>query len=577
MLLLLKKLFVHISFKRRYQLVILFILMISSSIFEVVSISAIMPFLSILNSPDKVFNSKYTQFIINKSNITTPNELIFPITLFFIFSILLSGIVRWVLLWFQLRLTFGIGSDLSISMYKRTLYQAYEVHLLRNSSEVITGISGKSKALINGTLMPLLVLISNSVLFISIFSILLFINPLITFITFLFFALLYFLILFISKKKLRNYGNIISKQQVTVLKLLQEGIGGIRDVILDGTQELHSKQYKKTDAVLRRAQSGVQIISNSPKYIIETIGMIVIIYYAFLLSKNNNGLSASLPLLGAMALGSQRLLPSLQQIYSSVTLIRADKSTLVDAIALLEQPLPITSNINISSNQIIFEKNIHLKNICFSYKQNSSLILKNFNLEIEKGSRLGIIGSSGSGKSTLLDIIMGLLNPTYGDLYVDGVLISNKNLTSWQTIIAHVPQSIFLSDTSIAQNIAFGIAPSQIDIERVKEVARKAQISNIIESWENQYNTIVGERGARLSGGQKQRIGIARALYKGAKIIIFDEATSALDSETEKELMESIYGLGSDLTLIIVAHRLSTLKDCTKVIEINKGVVKTTT
>ena len=571
MFLLLKKLSAHISKKRKYQLLFLFILMVVSSFLEVVSIGSIMPFLSILSSPEKVFSSGYAQFIIKKIDIKTPNELIIPITLFFSFSVLISGLIKMLLLRVQLRVSFAIGSDFSINMYKRTLYQPYEVHLSRNSSEVITGISGKSKALINGTLMPILALISNLIMFFSVLLILFYINPIVTLITIGFFSLLYFLILKITKNKLNHYGYVISKQQVKVLKLLQEGIGGIRDIILDGTQELQSKEYKKTDAVLRKAQSGVQIISNSPRFIIETIGMLAITYFAYYLSIKNEGLGPSLPVLGAMALGAQRLLPTLQQIYSSVTLVRADRSTLTDALTFLEQPLP--SNKFCINKDFKFEKSIFFNNISFKYNLNSALILNEINIKISKGSRLGIIGSSGSGKSTFLDIFMGLLTPTQGNILIDDCPINLSNINSWQSMLAHVPQTIYLADTSIAENIAFGVDPSQIDFQKVKEAASKAQIANIIETWDKKYDTIVGERGARLSGGQKQRIGIARALYKDAKIIIFDEATSALDNETESELMESIYKLGAELTLIIVAHRHSTLKKCTQIIEIENGKI----
>jgi ABC-type bacteriocin/lantibiotic exporter with double-glycine peptidase domain len=567
MFLLLKKLSTHISIKRRYQLILLFFLMVCSSFLEVVSIGSIMPFLTILSSPDKIFNSEYAQFIINVIDIKTPNDLIIPITLFFSLTILISGLIKMLLLWVQLRVTFSIGSDFSIDMYKRTLYQSYEVHLSRNSSEVITGISGKSKALISGTLMPILALISNLILSFSILFILFYINPTVTFITIGFFSLLYFLILKLTKNKLNFYGYIISKQHVKVLKLLQEGIGGIRDIILDGTQEYQSKQYKKTDEVLRKAQAGVQIISNSPRFIIETIGMLAITYFAYYLSIKDEGLSGSLPVLGAMALGAQRLLPTLQQIYSSVTLLRADKSTLTDALIFLEQPLP--SKKDNSNKNFKFEKDIVFKSLSFKYNLNSPVILEDINFKISKGSRLGVIGSSGSGKSTFLDLLMGLLIPSQGNIIIDDCPINLNNINSWQSILAHVPQSIYLADTSIAENIAFGVNPSQIDFQKVKEAASKAQIADIVETWDKKYDTIVGERGARLSGGQKQRIGIARALYKDAKVIIFDEATSALDNDTEAELMESIYGLGEDLTLIIVAHRLSTLKNCTQIIEIN--------
>jgi ATP-binding cassette subfamily B protein len=215
-----------------------------------------------------------------------------------------------------------------------------------------------------------------------------------------------------------------------------------------------------------------------------------------------------------------------------------------------------------------------LRQLGFRYAPQGPWVLQRLNLTISKGSRIGLIGATGSGKSTLIDIVMGLLEPTSGSLAVDDVVITEKNQRAWQAHIAHVPQAIFLADTTIAENIAFGVPIGQIDFSRVREAAQKAQIDQTIESWEKQYNTLVGERGIRLSGGQRQRIGIARALYKQAKVIIFDEATSALDNNTEGAVMQAIENLRDELTVVIVAHRLTTLKDCNKIVELNDGCVK---
>jgi ATP-binding cassette subfamily B protein len=299
--------------------------------------------------------------------------------------------------------------------------------------------------------------------------------------------------------------------------------------------------------------------------------MVLIAVLAFGMSKQPNGVSSAIPILGAFALGAQRLLPILQQAFYGWTNIRGMQPTLKLVLGLLEQPLPKGSDVE--GQQIQFEKSIRFNDISFRYASSEGLVLNQFNLEILKGGRVGFIGETGSGKSTLLDILMGLLSPVSGSLEVDGIQISEKNKIDWQKHIAHVPQSIFLSDRSIAENIAFGVNIPEIDLIKVKEAARKAQISDVIEALPNQYDTYVGERGIRLSGGQRQRIGIARAFYKEADVIILDEATSALDSHTEEALMNAINSFDKDITVLMIAHRITTLKDCDMIVELGFGGV----
>jgi ATP-binding cassette subfamily B protein len=304
----------------------------------------------------------------------------------------------------------------------------------------------------------------------------------------------------------------------------------------------------------------------------EALGMLLIASLAYSLAQQVDGIAKAIPYLGALALGAQRLLPVLQQAYGSWAQINSGQASLKDTLELLDQPLP--DYVNQSITQLPFNQSIILKQLSFRYGEQAPYVLNQLNLTITKGSRVGFIGTTGSGKSTLLDIVMGLLEPTNGLLEIDGRPITSANNRAWQSHIAHVPQAIFLADSTIEENIAFGIPRDQIDLSRVKQAAAQAQISETIESWPKQYQTFVGERGIRLSGGQRQRIGIARALYKQADVIIFDEATSALDSETEQAVMEAIKGLSMELTILIIAHRLTTLKDCTEIVELHKGSVK---
>jgi len=305
----------------------------------------------------------------------------------------------------------------------------------------------------------------------------------------------------------------------------------------------------------------------------ESLGMVLISIFVLALAQKEGGIASALPLLGMMALGAQRMLPLMQQIYGNWSVVAGSKASLEDVIELLDQPLPIDYK-DIEPEPLRFKNSISLKNISFSYGLEHPMILRNLCFEIKQGERIGLIGSTGSGKSTTLDLVMGLLEPTHGSIVVDDIVIHSESLKAWRRCVAHVPQTIFLADSSIAENIAFGVPSNQINMDRVRDAANKAMILEFIDSRPLGLDEIVGERGVRLSGGQRQRIGIARALYKQATVIIFDEATSALDNETEAEVMQAISNLGSDLTILMVAHRLTTLKNCSKIIELESGCVK---
>ncbi|MDA9102983.1 ABC transporter ATP-binding protein/permease [Candidatus Thioglobus sp.] len=571
---LLRRLLRHIVTRRRMQFGLLFIVMILASFAEVVSIGAILPFLTALTSPEKLFVHPFAQPIIKILNLTEPKQLLFPLSIFFGISALLSGFMRLTLVWAQTRLTYAVGADLSFSIYRRTLYQPYAVHVERNSSEVIAGISNKANVVVDSIILPLAVIVSSVLMLLSILLALLAIEPVVAISAFGGFGAIYIIVILTTKKALARDSERINYETGRLLKALQEGLGGIRDVLIDGTQAIYCMIYRNADIPLRRASANIAIISSIPRYGIEALGMILITILAYSLANGEGGITNAIPVLGALALGAQRLLPVLQQGYSSWTMIRGGQAILSGALDLLDQPLPPYLN-EPSLPLMPFQRDISLRNLTFQYAKDAPWVFEHeLNLTISKGSSIGFIGSTGAGKSTLLDIIMGLLEPVSGSLAIDGININEQNHRGWQTHIAHVPQTIFLADTSIAENIAFGIPVEKIDFTLLKQVAHRAQISQTIESWKKQYNTVVGERGVRLSGGQRQRIGIARALYKKADVIVLDEATSSLDNDTESTVMKAIENLGVDITLIIVAHRLTTLKNCTEIVELENGRIK---
>jgi ATP-binding cassette subfamily B protein len=563
----------HINRRRRRQFYLLFLLIILSTFAEILSIGSALPFLAALTMPEKIFDASAAQPFINATGLVSPQEIILPLAIIFCAAALMAGGVRILLLWLSTRLSFAAGSDLSVDIYQRTLYQPYSIHVSRNSSEIISGISVKANGVIYSTIMPLLTLLSSSVMLIGIISALLFLDPGIAIFSFIGFGLIYALITWFTRIQKRNNSQDIARESTQVIKSLQEGLGGIRDVLIDGSQKVYCQIYRNADWKLRQAQGSNQFLAQSPRYVIEALGMILIACVAYTLTKESEGVSKVIPVLGVLAMGAQRMLPVMQQAYASWSTIQGGQTSLQDILDLLDQPLPDYGDDN-SIQPLRYEEQISLNQLSFRYGANTPWVLKDINLKIAKGTRIGFIGITGSGKSSLLDIIMGLLSPSSGELLVDGESITTKNQRSWYSHIAHVPQSIFLSDGTVEENIAFGVPNHLIDHQRVLRAATQAQISQSIESWPNRYQTRVGERGIRLSGGQRQRIGIARALYKQADVIILDEATSALDNETEEAVMDAINKLSSNLTILIIAHRITTLRNCSQIIKINNGCIE---
>jgi ATP-binding cassette, subfamily B, bacterial PglK len=566
---LLKCLWDHLSRRRRRQFGLLMVLMPVSAFAEVVSLGAVLPFLGILVAPEHVFNHPIVADMAQAWGITSADQLVLPLTVAFAAAALIAGAIRILLLWVSTRLAFATGADLGIEVYRRTLYQPYWVHSARNSSEVITGITNKVSSAVS-VLYHLLTLTSSTVLLVAIMLALLAIDPVVASVAAVGFGSSYGLITWMSSRRLHRNSQRIAYEQTQVVKALQEGLGGIRDVRLDGTQPVYCDIYRQADLPLRRAQGNNVFIAGSPRFAMEALGMALIAALAYTLSSQAGGIATALPVLGALAVGAQRLLPALQQIYGAWASIAGSNASLADTIELLDQPLPAEILQPVPA-PLLIQNVIRFDAVRFRYTSDGPWVLDGLNLTIPKGARVGFVGSTGSGKSTTLDLLMGLLMPTEGEILVDGQPIRGNRLRAWQRTIAHVPQSIYLADTTLAENIAFGVPPDTIDLDRVQQAARQAQIADFIESGSEGYQAYVGERGIRLSGGQRQRIGIARALYKQASVLVFDEATSALDNATEQSVMDAIEGLSGDLTILLIAHRLTTVRRCDTIVELEHG------
>jgi ATP-binding cassette subfamily B protein len=569
---LLTRLFYLFKKKRRVQFYLLICLSAVTSILEVICLALIIPFVSVITQPDKINNNILLNEFLNLLGIQKTPDIALFLTIIFSSFVLLTAFFRLLLIFVYTRLSNIVSAELSVSMYEIALYRPYMDHINSNSSKIITLLI-KNIMQVYVTLSSTVVIITSLVIFIVLAAALFWIHPVIILIFICFFGALYYLINLFFRNIVINNSKIINKEQNKEVRTVQEGLGAIRDILLDGTQEVYVKLFK-TSAINKSykiAESA--LIQQSPRFFLEALGLILMATLLFVISKRPEGINSELGVLSALALGAQRLIPLMNSLYTNYAYANSGKTEFEQVVLFFEKNKNIKKEI-FPLDKIKFEDSIQLKKISFSYNKNVPLVLKNVDVKIKKGSRIGIIGMTGGGKSTFVDILMGLIKPNKGKLLIDGITIDEKNIKSWQYNIAHVPQSIYLSDASIAENIAFGIPFEDINLEDVKFFAEKAKIAKFIENRPNRYKEIIGERGIRLSGGQRQRIGIARALYKRADLIIFDEATNALDSTTEDSVMNSIYGLDKNLTIIIIAHRITTLEKCDKIFKVENGTIK---
>ena len=557
--------------KRRRQLALLSILMLVYSFLEAISIGAIVPFLGILISPQEIADTQIFAPVLAVFDINDANELRLVFTLLFVAIVLITGCFRILYYWLQVRLSMAIGVDLSTYVYESTMYQPYGELIKRNSSEILAG-AHKARDLVGSIIQPTLTFCSSLFLLATVLMTLFLIEPVVAITGVVGFGSLYVFAVLIGKRFLQVNSITYAREMGQVNKAIQEGIGGIRDVIIDGTQAIFTRVYSDALFRMQHAAAGNALVAQVPRFVIEMLGLVLLSGIMFTIVARDSSLISAIPSLGALALGAQRLLPVLQQAYMAYVTIRGGIDSTNDALSLLDQSIA-SKEVYGGSECLPFKNTLLLDNIGFAYSSDLKSVLNDVNIEIKCGARIGLIGPTGGGKSTLVDLIMGLLNPTSGSIYVDGVRLCEKNIRAWHSSISHVPQSIYLADASVAQNIAFGVEPQKIDMEKMIQAAKIAQLSETISRLDMGYDTFVGERGIRLSGGQRQRIGIARAIYKNPSILILDEATSALDDATEKEVLQAIEHLDKEMTIITIAHRTQALRNCDSIYKLDRGTV----
>lgn len=559
----------HVPARRRKQFFGLLGLMLVGAGAELVTIGAVIPFISLMAEPESAFKFPLLQNFFSALGWKRPEAIVGPMTALFLLVVLLSGAIRLILLWASNRYVFALGYDVGVALYNRVLNQPYSFHITHNTSEIIAAVN-KVQAVLNGAVKPLLDGSIALVLSIAIIGALIYIEPGATAIASTTFVTAYLIIGGLVRLRLRANGKRIAAAQTQRVRSIQEGLGGIRDVILDNSQHHITKTFSRVDYGLRKAQASNAILNQVPRYLIETIGIFLMITLAWILANRSGGLVGALPMLGALALGAQRLMPLLQKIYGAWARMTGNQQMFADVVELLELPPPFTAQDGTAS-VLSFNNTIRLQDVGFRYALGHEDVIRGISITISKGTRLGIVGPTGGGKSTLVDIVMGLLEPTTGQLMVDSVAIDESNRHDWRKHISHVPQHIFLADASIAENIAIGVPAHKIDLERVRHAAQCACIADFVAANPRGFDAPVGERGIQLSGGQRQRIGIARAIYRHADVIVLDEATSALDMETETAVMDAVNRLDSSLTVIMIAHRVQTLRNCELIARLENG------
>jgi ABC-type multidrug transport system fused ATPase/permease subunit len=543
---------------------------------DMLGIASIMPFIAVLANPEIIetnnfLNSAYS--FINNFTETSINRFLIYMGIIVFLILIISLTFKALTLYFQTRFIKMCEYNIASRLIKNYLFQPYSWFLNRNSSSIGKTILSEVARLVGKGLAPIISLITNIILSITIFTLLVLVETKLTVIVMSTMCFFYLVVYYLNKNLLKKIGYQLFLDNGKLYKIISEAFGAFKEVKLGGLENIFISQFSKPAKNIAQKSALVEIFSAFPRFVLEAIafgGMLLITLYFMIQSSEIENV---LPIIALYAFAGYRLMPAIQKIFVSFTSLRIVKPALNSLYFDLKNLRPIKLANNNSSLKI--NNYICLKNIYYSYPNSSRAALKNINISIPVNQSVGLVGATGSGKTTTVDILLGLLEAQKGTLEIDGKIINDENRKAWQSSIGYVPQQIFLSDDTIASNIAFGIDKEDIDQKKVENAAKIANIHDfIINELPLNYKTIVGERGIRLSGGQRQRIGIARAIYHNPKVLVFDEATSALDNLTEKLVMDAVNNSKKNITKILIAHRLSTVKNCDKIFLFDKGELK---
>jgi len=573
-----KKIFSLLSSNEKKKAIGLLFMISIMAILDVIGVASIMPFMGVVANPETIESNNYLNLLYNYFNFKNYDEFLYFLGVCVFLLLVLSLAFKSLTIYFQYQ--FALLREYTIGRRLLELYlkQPYSWFLSKNSSDLGKTVLSEVHQIIYQGLTPLLMTVAQMVVAFAILLLLLLIDWKLALMVFGILGASYMLIFIFLRKFITKIGNERFNANEERFSSINEAFGAIKTLKIDNLEDFHVNKFSLPAKIYAKRQAAGQVVAQLPKFLLEGIafgGLLITILY--LLSAKGS-ISEALPILSLYAFAGYRLMPALQQIYTGVSNLKFSQASL-DAIHrdldLLSVPHQKYKEDLKNINLINFNKTIQLKDITFGYSNASKNIINQLSLNINKGSHIAFVGETGSGKTTTVDIIMGLLSQDDGDIYIDDKKLNPENTNLWYESIGYVPQHIYLSDDSVISNIAFGVDNDDINISRVKKVAKIAQLHDFItKELTEGYETIVGERGSRLSGGQIQRIGIARALYKNPEILVLDEATSSLDAETEYKVMESIKNIDKNITVIIIAHRINTIKHCEKIFILKDGFVE---
>ena len=569
----LRELYRAMSPRRRTQAWLLLVLMTAGALSEIATIGAVLPFLTILARPDSLQHLSGLRLVFDAVGATTPYERLLVATALFALVALTAAIVRLTIVWTTQRFSYGLGHDFAVDIQQRVLLQPYMFHVGGNTSSLIAALE-KVPVLVTGVLQQVMQGATAAFIAIFIIAALVAVDPFTALAGAAGLAVVYLFVSAVTRRRLVENSAILGETYNARVKIVQESLGGIRDILIDSSQAVYLDEFRRIDKRFSQAYASSSFMATAPRFVVEACGMVLIAIIAVVISTRTNGIAAAVPILGAFALGSQRLLPLLQQVYVGWSSASAHESVLGQVLELLRLPFDHRLENAAELEPLPFRDRISIERVTFTYPARRSPAVSNLSFEIPRGCRLALVGTTGSGKSTLADLIMGLIEPDRGSIRIDGVALTRENVRRWQRSIAHVAQAIFLADASIARNIAFSVAAESIDMERVVDASRRAQLHAFVSGLPDGYDTHVGERGVRLSGGQRQRLAIARAIYKQTPILFLDEATSAMDDATEAAVLGAIDALAQEgRTIVTIAHRHSTIAHADLIVRLEHGSV----
>lgn len=572
----LKQLYFSLDLKDRFGLVKIVLLSFIVSIAEIFSIGLIVPFLALLVSPEAAASSSFMKFIFEGIGIDSAGEMLAPVTFLFIFAALLSGLVRVYYVHVQTRFTYGLLASLNSKIFALLLDRPYQYFVARSSSEILSTVTAKTQHVVNSVVSPSVRIVGSTIILLSVGAFLLSLNPMVGLSAISLILLIYLVILVLVKARLRKKSLELVSLESVRLKIFLDSLNSMRDIIIDEMEDHFATNQRDIETKYHRKRASVTIWSLSPRFVIEALALSIFAVLAYFLSDSTNfGTESAIPTLGALAFGAQKLLPIIQQVYQAFVEILGNQDALHHVMPYLDRTITREKvNKNMNEMPLAFQREIRFSNVALSYSKEGMPVIQNASFTIPKGAKVAIVGKSGSGKSTLIDMLIGLINPTSGSILIDDQPLTGQNLHLWFKKLAYVPQSVYIMDGPLEENIKYSRKFHDESGRKLLEVTRAACLEELVAASPNGLSQLLQDFGKDLSGGERQRIAIARALYKPSEVIILDEGTSALDRITAKEVIQNIIECsGEDGTVIFVTHRLEAVEEFDLIFEVKDGLV----